>query len=126
MPSAASADSYRPVRSQLCRGSEPVDVVAGLLTVHPFATLYIADLDAIQARGNSDRVHSPDPAEISRTLRSGSTTVLPMPGACRDWLAQGLSELVLGSEAQRDRAILDAPVGGRCAPSSHPLARLQG
>ena len=100
-------DSYRPVRSQLCRGSEPVDVVAGLLTVHPFATLYIADLDAIQARGNSiasiRRIRREFPG-----LRLWVDNGLADPATCRDWLAQALSELVLGSEVQRDRAILAA------------------
>ncbi len=100
-------DFYRPVRSQLCRGSAPVDVVAGLLTVYPFATLYIADLDAIQARGNSIA----SIREIRQKfpeLRLWVDNGLADPAACRDWLAQDLSELVLGSEAQRDRAILDA------------------
>jgi phosphoribosylformimino-5-aminoimidazole carboxamide ribotide isomerase len=100
-------DSYRPVRSQLCCGSEPVDVVAGLLTVYPFATLYIADLDAIQARGDNiasiRRIRQAFP-ELRLWVDNG----LADPAACRDWLAQALSELVLGSEAQRDRAILDA------------------
>ena len=99
-------DTYRPVRSQLCRGSEPIDVVAGLLAVHSFATLYIADLDAIQARGNS--------TAAIRQIRQGFPELrlwvdngLAVPGACCDWLAQGLGDLVLGSEAQRDRAVLD-------------------
>ena len=100
-------DSYRPVRSQLCRGSEPVDVVAGLLTVHPFTTLYIADLDAIQAQGDSiasiRRIRRKFPG-----LRLWVDNGLADPAACRDWLAQALSELVLGSEAQRDPAVLDA------------------
>jgi phosphoribosylformimino-5-aminoimidazole carboxamide ribotide isomerase len=100
-------DSYRPVRSQLCRGSAPVDVVAGLLAVHPFATLYIADLDAIQANGNSlasiRQIRQAFPA-----LRLWVDNGLADATACRHWLAQDLSELVLGSEAQRDRAILDA------------------
>ena len=98
---------YRPVRSQLCRGSEPVEVVAGLLAVHPFATLYIADLDAIQARGNSIACIR----QIRRRfpeLRLWVDNGLADPVACRDWLAQDLSDLVLGSEAQRDRAILHA------------------
>jgi phosphoribosylformimino-5-aminoimidazole carboxamide ribotide isomerase len=100
-------DSYRPVRSQLCQGSEPVAVVAGLLTVYPFATLYVADLDAIQARGDSTasvrqiRQRFPE-------LRLWVDNGLADPAACRDWLARDLSDLVLGSEAQRDRAALDA------------------
>src|SRR5215510_3725578 len=98
-------DSYRPVRSQLCRGSAPVDVVAGLLGVYPFATLYIADLDAIQARGHNltpiRRIGQAFPA-----LRLWVDNGLADAAACRDWLAQNVSELVLGAEAQRDRAIL--------------------
>jgi len=98
-------DSYRPVRSQLCRGSEPIDVVSGLLAVYPFATLYIADLDAIQARGDNTasirRIRQKFP-----TLRLWVDNGLADPAAGRDWLAQNLSELVLGTEAQRDRAIL--------------------
>lgn len=100
-------DTYRPVRSQLCRGSEPVDVVAGLLTVYPFATLYIADLDAIQARGSSIASIRRIRQEFPR-LRLWVDNGLADPAACRDWLAQSLSEIVLGSEAQRDVTILRA------------------
>ncbi len=41
-------DTYQPLQSILCRGSKPLDVVKALLALHPFTTLYIADLDAIQ------------------------------------------------------------------------------
>ena len=100
-------DSYRPVRSQLCRGSAPVDVVAGLLTVHPFATLYIADLDAIQARGDSTAAIRQIRQSFPE-LRLWVDNGLAVPAACRDWLAQDLGDLVLGSEAQRDRTVLEA------------------
>jgi phosphoribosylformimino-5-aminoimidazole carboxamide ribotide isomerase len=43
---------YQPLQSKLCRGSEPLSMVAALLELYPFQTLYIADLDAIQDRGN--------------------------------------------------------------------------
>ncbi len=39
--------SYRPIESPLSPTSDAVDVVRGLLAVHPFQTLYVADLDAI-------------------------------------------------------------------------------
>lgn len=38
---------YRPQISPLCHSAEPADVAAALLRLHPFATLYLADLDAI-------------------------------------------------------------------------------
>lgn len=41
---------YRPLRSPLCDSPEPEAVVAGLLGLHPFRTLYIADLDALMGR----------------------------------------------------------------------------
>jgi len=41
-------ETYQPLQSILCRSSEPVDVVTGLLDLYPFTHLYIADLDAIQ------------------------------------------------------------------------------
>jgi len=46
-------DDYLPVRSTLCRSCEPTEVIAGLLRLHTFSTLYIADLDAI--RGLDDQ-----------------------------------------------------------------------
>lgn len=98
-------DSYRPVRSQLCDGSAPLEVVAGLLAAYPFGTLYIADLDAIQARGgNIEAIR-----EIRQrfpALRLWVDNGLAEASACRDWLAQGLGDLVLGSETQRSSATL--------------------
>lgn len=41
---------YQPLRSMLCHGSEPLTVVAALLELYPFRHLYIADINAIQAR----------------------------------------------------------------------------
>lgn len=41
-------DCYAPITSTLCQGSNPLDVVDGLIKLYPFDTLYIADLNAIQ------------------------------------------------------------------------------
>lgn len=49
---AGDRERYRPLAgSRLCDGAEPAAVVAGLLALHPFRRLYIADLDAIAKRG---------------------------------------------------------------------------
>ena len=48
---AGERDSYRPLASSLAASSEPLDVVRGLLALHPFRSLYIADLDAIRKQG---------------------------------------------------------------------------
>jgi len=50
--------NYRPLQSQLCPGSESLEVVAGLLSLHPFSHLYIADLDAITRAGDNTAVIS--------------------------------------------------------------------
>lgn len=39
---------YQPIQSKLTASSEPIQVVEALLSVYPFAQLYIADLNAIQ------------------------------------------------------------------------------
>jgi len=46
--------SYAPIVTKLARTSAPLDIAAGLLTVHPFRTFYIADLDRIELRGGHE------------------------------------------------------------------------
>ncbi len=47
-------DSYAPIETRLSQTSAPVDVVAGMLTLHNFRTIYVADLDAIESRGDHE------------------------------------------------------------------------
>lgn len=44
-------DAYRPIETPLAKSAAPLDVVAGLLALAPFRTLYVADLDAIAGIG---------------------------------------------------------------------------
>jgi phosphoribosylformimino-5-aminoimidazole carboxamide ribotide isomerase len=44
---------YLPIRTPLCNSSQPTDIATALLGLYPFKTLYIADLDAIQNRGDN-------------------------------------------------------------------------
>jgi phosphoribosylformimino-5-aminoimidazole carboxamide ribotide isomerase len=44
---------YRPLKTPLTAGSDPVDVARGLLSLYPFRTLYVADIDAIEGRGDN-------------------------------------------------------------------------
>ena len=97
-------DSYRPIVSPLCTGSRPLDVVAGLLDVYPFDTLYIADLGAIQGEGD----HGDQIAGLAATfpqLQLWVDSGLGDIAACRAWLARGLGTLILGSEALDDAAV---------------------
>lgn len=43
--------AYRPLRTPLAAGSDPVAVALGLYALFPFPTLYVADLDGIEGRG---------------------------------------------------------------------------
>jgi phosphoribosylformimino-5-aminoimidazole carboxamide ribotide isomerase len=45
-------NNYQPIKSALCKSSEPIDVVDALLELYPFERIYIADLDAITGQGN--------------------------------------------------------------------------
>lgn len=44
---------YQPIQSLLTSASNPLDIVAALLTVYPFQQLYIADLNAIQQQNDN-------------------------------------------------------------------------
>src|SRR5436853_749206 len=49
-------DQYRPIETPLSPTSDAVDVTRGLLSVSPFRTLYVADLDAIEHTGDNGAV----------------------------------------------------------------------
>lgn len=105
-------DDYRPIETPLARSSAPVDVVAGLLAVHPFVRLYVADLDAIGGAG--------DHRETLRALAArfpgvelwvdGGIGTTDAAGAWLNepWLCGGRGGLVLGSESQTGTALLAA------------------
>jgi phosphoribosylformimino-5-aminoimidazole carboxamide ribotide isomerase len=49
---AGDRANYRPIVSPLAVGSSPREILAGLLGVAPFRSLYVADLDAITGDGD--------------------------------------------------------------------------
>jgi HisA/HisF family protein len=98
-------DRYRPIKTPLAPSSDPVDVARGLLFVHSFQTLYIADLDAIEGRGDHD-------AAIGRLRQAFPQVALWVdngiadPASASAWLARTNHCLVLGSESQRDAKLV--------------------
>ncbi len=98
-------EQYQPLRSCLVDGAEPAHVVQALLALHPFQTLYVADLDAIERRG--------DNLDIIRSLRAlyptldlwADTGINDQPGLIR-WLDAGLGLPVIGSECVEDAGFL--------------------
>jgi phosphoribosylformimino-5-aminoimidazole carboxamide ribotide isomerase len=98
-------DLYRPIETPLSPTSDPRDVARGLLAVFPFRTLYVADLDAIEGTGNSDavlaRLKDAHPA-LELWIDNG----IAEPSVARRFLDATPGRLVLGSEAQRDAALV--------------------
>ena len=97
---AGDRDSYKPISTPLAATSAPADVVAGFLTLHPFEKIYIADLDAIEGRGDNRR-------EIGAlTERFPSLRFMVDAGAesC-DWRGAARVDCVIGSETLRDERL---------------------
>ena len=53
---AGAREHYRPISTPLCTQAEPLHVIEALLSLHPFDTLYIADLDALMQHGDHNRL----------------------------------------------------------------------
>jgi len=107
---AGERDRYRPIVTPLAASCEPADVVRGLLALHPFRSLYIADLDAIQGRG--------DHVAAVRVLKAAFPGVAFWVDAafagecsCRRFLGCGMGRLVLGSESQPGTHLLEVLAG---------------
>jgi len=91
---------YRPIRTPLARTSRPVDVVDGIISIYPFSTLYIADLDAIEGSGNNQ----PSILDLKEAFPRVRFWVDSGVGDCETaarWLPLGM-DLILGSETQTD------------------------
>ncbi|MFI5013492.1 MAG: HisA/HisF-related TIM barrel protein [Hyphomicrobiales bacterium] len=99
-------DLYKPIETPLSKSAAPLDVVAGLLGVHPFGKLYIADLDAIEATGDNLvavvalRERFP---HLDIWVDNGAASV----DSVRSWLDCERGTIVIGSESQMDCALMD-------------------
>jgi HisA/HisF family protein len=96
---------YQPIVSPLSPTSDPVDVMRGLLTIHPFTTLYLADLDAIEGTGDNapvlHRLQAAFPA-LALWVDNGVADV----AAAKRWLDADVGHLVVGSESQKDMTLV--------------------
>jgi phosphoribosylformimino-5-aminoimidazole carboxamide ribotide isomerase len=97
--------SYQPIVTPLSPTSDPLDVVRGLLSVHAFATLYAADLDAIQGKGDNARalrrIRDAFP-DLELWIDNGAAD----SGAVEALIGAGLGTPVIGSESQRDAKLI--------------------
>ena len=100
-------DDYWPIQSPLSATSDPIDVARGLLSLYPFGTFYIADLDAIESVGGNEGsialLKAAFPG-LSLWVDNG----VDETETARRWLAARWGALVIGSESQSDLQTLGA------------------
>ena len=105
---AGERDRYFPIRTPLAAGSAPQDVLAGLLALAPFRSVYIADLDAIEGRGDHRRII----ADLAARHRGVEFWLDGGFATCE--AAASVAEIgatpVLGSESWRDAGALAAAI----------------
>jgi HisA/HisF family protein len=88
---------YGPLVTPLARTSAPLDVADGLMALHAFETLYIADLDAIEGRGDNLAVVRAIAGRFPR-LRLWVDAGFARAEDARDWSAMENVASVFGSE----------------------------
>ncbi|MFG1342055.1 HisA/HisF-related TIM barrel protein [Xanthobacter autotrophicus] len=96
-------DAYRPIHTPIAATSAAEDVVAGLLALAPFRTLYIADLDAIAGTGGHGEVIEGLKAafpHLDLWIDAGETHA----DQVRTRAAQGRGTSVIGTETLPDVA----------------------
>lgn len=49
-------NSYKAIKSTLCSSSTIISIIDGLLSIHPFKIIYIADLNAITLTGDNNHL----------------------------------------------------------------------
>ena len=100
---AGKRSSYRPIRSKLCDSHDPAEVIGALLRLHPFKSIYAADLDRIAGTGNNDAaldsIRNRHPG-IELWVDAGIGT----RAALREWGTKGLGVPVVGSESLKSFA----------------------
>jgi uncharacterized protein related to proFAR isomerase len=91
---------YRPIETALAVGCDPVALALGYCALHPFRTIYVADLDGIEGRGRNDgildRLTAAAP-HVEFWIDDGSATLAAAEGILR----RPNCALVVGSESLR-------------------------
>jgi len=99
-------DTYAPIRSSLAPGAQPVGIAAALLQLHPFETLYLADIDAIQRQGDNlgaiEAIHAAFPA-VELWVDAGIADVAGYSA----WQTEHLGRAVIGTECMPDAALIE-------------------
>jgi len=102
---------YRPLKTPLAAGNDPVAVALGFRSLYPFPLLYVADLDGIEGRGRNEAL----PRRLATALPGVDLWIDDGSSAC-DAAARLVAEpnttMVIGSEGLNDvgaAALRDIP-----------------
>jgi phosphoribosylformimino-5-aminoimidazole carboxamide ribotide isomerase len=98
---------YRPVQSSLCSGAAAQAVIEGFLRIFPFPVVYVADLDAIEKRGNHARILGEIRSRFP-SLELWVDTGIADLAELERWIASDLGRPVIGSESVVDAEFLSA------------------
>jgi phosphoribosylformimino-5-aminoimidazole carboxamide ribotide isomerase len=101
---------YRAIETPLSSTNHPIDVARGLLSIYPFRTVYVADLDAIERNGHNNAALSQLKNELPDLTFWVDNGVADWASA-QSWLEADLGNLVLGSETQEDGTLVRALSG---------------
>ena len=97
--------TYPRLRSSLAAGSDPVEIAAALLRLHPFDTLYLADIDAIARQGRNTSaiaaIHTAFPG-VELWVDAGIADLCEF----LVWQAGGPGRAVIGTECVADPALI--------------------
>lgn len=96
--------NYLPLSIVGCPDGDPLAAVQAYRFIHPFETLYVADLDAINGIGDHDAVLAAIAAanpSIRLMVDNGTNDA----ANARAWLTRGLGNLVIGSETMPPPAL---------------------
>jgi phosphoribosylformimino-5-aminoimidazole carboxamide ribotide isomerase len=97
--------AYAPIETPLSPTSELSSVARGLLSIFPFKVLYVADLDAIEGKGDNTTALKALRAEYPDLAFWVDAGLADLREA-KPWLEADSGHLVLGSETQRDSELI--------------------
>lgn len=97
-------DHYQPIRSHLCKTSNPVDLVLAFKSEFGFKEVYIADLDSIMGIGSNIDL-------LRRINESSNTKIIVDSGVsdvkkARELLQAGVEKIIVGTETLTSYASL--------------------
>lgn len=98
--------NYAALNSRLCEGSDPSAVASAMIALHPFEAIYVADLNAIQRRGDNVRARRSIAQAVHGTELWIDAGISTIDGVNR-FRTEGCGSIVIGSESLRDCKLVD-------------------